>query len=245
MSLHLINRTGISDEDLSRVFNLTTKEGVTLKKILIADDNTELRESIAEVMAEAGYYTEFATNGKEATAKAAEIDFDIVLLDMLMPVMKGAEALLEIKKTRPSAKVIVMTAFSSIENAVEIIKKGASDYIVKPFKIDQLLTIVRREIEEAGFEKDTVNIDLDRLFNCLSNPIRRNIIKFLHRSKEMRFMELNRELKMDDHTKLVFHLKILKEAGISTQDKSKNYMLTHEGMRVFQSLTLIENYLIS
>ncbi|MBF0515495.1 MAG: response regulator [Nitrospirae bacterium] len=214
-----------------------------MKKILIADDNTELRENIAEFMAEAGYYTEFASNGKEAAAKAADTDFDVVLLDMLMPVMRGAEALTEIKKTRPAAKVIVMTAFSSIENAVEIIKKGASDYIVKPFRIEQLLTIVRREIEESGFERDIINIDLDRVFNCLSNPIRRNIIKFLHRSKEMRFMELNRELKMDDHTKLVFHLKILREAGISTQDKNKNYMLTHEGLRVFQCLSIIENYL--
>lgn len=97
-----------------------------MKKILIADDNTELRENIAEFMAEAGYYTEFASNGKEAAAKAADTDFDVVLLDMLMPVMRGAEALTEIKKTRPAAKVIVMTAFSSIENAVEIIKKGAA-----------------------------------------------------------------------------------------------------------------------
>ncbi|WP_420263803.1 response regulator [Candidatus Magnetominusculus dajiuhuensis] len=215
-----------------------------MKKILIADDNAELRESVAEVLAEAGYYTELAANGKEAAVKAAETDFDVVLLDMLMPVMKGPEALIEIKKTRPSARVIVMTAFSTIEDAVEVIKKGASDYIVKPFKIEHLLTIVRREIEESGFEKDTVNIDLDRVLNCLSNPIRRNIIKFLHRNKEMRFMELNRELKMDDHTKLVFHLKILKEAGISTQDKNKNYMLTHEGVRVFNCLALIRNYLM-
>lgn len=214
-----------------------------MKKILIADDNADLRESIAEVLTEAGFYTETATNGKEAAAKSAETDFDIVLLDMLMPVMKGAEALAEIKKTRPSAKVIVMTAFSTIENAVEIIKKGAADYIVKPFKVEQLLTIVRREIEEAGFEKDILNIDLDRVLNCLSNPIRRNIVKYLHRNKEMRFMELNRELEMDDHTKLVFHLKILREAAISTQDKNKNYMLTKEGLRVFQCLTFIESYL--
>ncbi|MBF0318922.1 MAG: response regulator [Nitrospirae bacterium] len=216
-----------------------------MKKILIADDNAELRENIAEVLADAGYFTDFAANGKEAAQKAAETDFDIVLLDMLMPVMKGAEALVEIKKSRPSAKVIVMTAFSTIENAVDIIKKGASDYIAKPFKIEQLLTIVRREIEESGFEKDIGNIDLDRVLNTLSNPIRRNIVKFLQRNKEMRFMELNRELALEDHTKLVFHLRILKEAGISTQDKNKNYMLTQEGQRVFQCLTLIENYLMS
>ncbi|MCG6551115.1 MAG: response regulator [Candidatus Magnetominusculus sp. LBB02] len=214
-----------------------------MKKVLIADDNAELRETIAEVLKEAGYYTEFAVNGKEAAAKAAETDFDVVLLDMLMPVMKGAEALSEIKKTRPSTRVIAMTAFSTMENAVETIKRGASDYISKPFKIEQLLMVVRREIEELGFESDTVNIDLDRTMNCLANPIRRNIIKLLHRNKEMRFMELNRELAMDDHTKLVFHLKILREADISTQDKNKNYMLTQEGLRVFQCLMLIENYL--
>jgi CheY-like chemotaxis protein len=215
-----------------------------LKKILIADDNVELRENIAEILSGAGYYTELAVNGKEAVLKAAETDFDIVLLDMLMPVMKGTEALAEIKKTRPAAKVIVMTAFSTIENAVDIIKKGASDYISKPFKVEQLLTIVRREIEESGFEKDIVNIDLDRVMTSLSNPIRRNIVKFLHRNKEMRFMELNRELALDDHTKLVFHLRILKEAGICAQDKNKNYMLAQEGLRVFQCLTIIENYLM-
>lgn len=216
-----------------------------MKKILIVDDDAELRANFAEVLKDAGYRTESAASAKEALAKIEGLQFDVILLDFMMPKMSGIDALQTIKRLRPKTKVIMLTAFATIENAVEAIKKGASDYISKPFKIEQLLTTIRRVLEEAKFEGSAMKLDFDQTLNSLANPIRRNIIKLLHASENMRLMEITRGLGVDDHTKVVFHLKILKEAGIIEQGEEKSYSLTQEGMRTIEYLRKLENYLSS
>ena len=214
-----------------------------MKKILIVDDDAEFRLNLTEVLTGAGYQTESAASVQEAIARSEAEAFDIILLDFMMPKMNGIDSLLTLRRVRPKTKVIMITAFATVENAVDAIKKGASDYISKPFKIEALLTTIRRVLEEARFEVCVNNLDLDRTLSSLANPIRRNIIKLLHARENMRLMEITRELGIDDHTKVIFHLKLLKEAGIVQQDKEKSYSLAKEGTKTIDCLRMLENYL--
>lgn len=213
-----------------------------MKKILIVDDDQQLRLNLSGVLNEAGYQTESASSGKEALKLLDAREFDVVLLDYMMPKMSGMDALVTIRRLRPKAKVIMMTAFATVENAVDAIKKGASDYVVKPFKITALLTTIERVLEEAKFEVCLHKANFDDALNSLTNPIRRNIIKLLAARDEMRLMEITRELGIDDHTKVVFHLKLLKEAGIIEQDKEKSYSLSKEGTKTVDCLLMLENH---
>ena len=161
----------------------------------------------------------------------------------MMPKKSGIDALFEIKRLRPKIKVIMITAFASIENAIDAIKKGASDYISKPFKIDNLLLTIRRILEEAKFEEKMKELDMDRTLSTLANPIRRSILKLLRDRENTHLMEITRELGIEDHTKVVFHLKILKEAGIIDQNQGRTYLLTPEGARMIECLKTLEQYL--
>lgn len=214
-----------------------------MKKILIVDDDAELRNNLYEILKGEGYYTEEAGSGKEAIEKAVSSDFDIALIDLMMPKMSGVDVLSELRRIKPKTRVIMITAFATVENAVDAIKKGASDYISKPFKIDELLTTIRRVLEEARFEEGIMKLDLDFTLSSLSNYIRRNIIRLLSLRTGMHFMEITRELGIEDHTKVVFHLKMLKESGIIEQDKDKLYFLTKEGEKTLDCLKILENYL--
>jgi len=213
-----------------------------MKKILIVDDDTEIRSHLAHMLQGAGYETSVASSAKEAIEKAEAGEFDVVLLDFMMPKTSGIDALPEIRRRRPRAKVIMMTAFATIGNAIDAIKNGASDYIAKPFLIEDLLITIRRALEEAKFEEGITKMEVDHTLSSLANPIRRNILKLLCVRDTMRLMQLTRELGIEDHTKVNFHLKILKEAGVVEQDSDKNYTLTQEGKRTIECLKTIENY---
>lgn len=214
-----------------------------MKKILIVDDDAELRANLTEILKGAGYATDETSSGAEALNKIHAKDFDIVLLDLMMPGMSGMEVLTEIKKSRPKIKAIMITAFATVNNAVDAIKKGASEYISKPFKIEELLTIISRVIEEARFENGIRKLELENTLSSLSNTIRRNILYLLHAKHEMRLMEMTRELEIEDHTKVVFHLKLLKESGIIKQNSEKSYSLTKEGEKMIDLLKLLGNFL--
>ena len=214
-----------------------------MKKILIVDDDAEFRLNLTEVLTGAGYQIESAASAQEAIARNEVEEFDIILLDFMMPKMNGSDSLFTLRRLRPKTKVIMITAFATVENAIDAIKKGASDYIAKPFKIEALLTTIRRVLEEAKFEVCVKNLDLDRTLSSLANPIRRNIIKLLHARENMHLMKITRELGIDDHTKVIFHLKLLKEAGIVLQDGEKSYSLTKEGTKTIDCLRMLESYL--
>lgn len=214
-----------------------------MKRVLIIDDDNGVRLSLSKYLKSKNYQTSEASSAKEAIEKAAAQKYDIVLLDLIMPETGGIEVLLELKKIRPSAKVIMMTGFATIENAVDAIKKGASDYIKKPFDLEELDAIIRRCIEESRLNQALENLDLDFTLSSLSNPLRRNIIKLLKNNKGMHLMNMSRELEIDDHTKVVFHLKILKDSEIIKQDEKKGYFLTNSGEKTLTCLRIIENHL--
>ena len=214
-----------------------------MNKILIVDDDPELRANLTEILNDEGYAMEEAASGREAIEKASSEHFSIILLDLMMPGMNGIDTLTELRRISPKTKVIMITAFATVENTVNAIKKGASDYITKPFRIEELLSVIRRTIEEASFDEDINRLDMDFTLSSLSNPIRRNIIHLLLLRKSMRLMEMTRELKIEDHTKVVFHLKMLRESGIIAQDKEKSYSITKEGKKTVDCLKILEDHL--
>ncbi|KJJ83925.1 response regulator receiver protein [Candidatus Omnitrophus magneticus] len=216
-----------------------------MNKILIVDDDKRLNKTINEVLERSGYSTCMVYSGDEAIDKISTDRFDIALLDLIMPGMKGVDVLTEVRRISPKTKVIMITAFATIESAIDAIRKGASEYISKPFKINELLTIIERVFEESRFEDNIGKIDIDYTLSSLSNAIRRNIITLLHSQTKLRFMDIVRQLGVEDSRKIVFHLKILREANLIRQNKEKLYVLTEEGKITFNSLKIFENYLTS
>mgnify|MGYP005835897833 CR=1 FL=1 len=108
-------------------------------KILVVDDDNDLRATIADALSSSGFLVEEAPNGSEAIDKIRSSQYDIAIVDMVMPRLTGLDVLSEIKKISPWTKVIFVTAFATIDNAVEAMKRGASDYIKKPFRLWELL----------------------------------------------------------------------------------------------------------
>ena len=215
-----------------------------MKRILIVDDDAEFRANLIEILRCDGYETDSASSAKEAFEKKQAQEFDVVLLDFMMPKMNGIDAIQELRNRHPKMKIIMITAFASVENVVTAIKRGASDYISKPFKIPDLLMTVRRVIEEAKFESRVNKLDQDKAFNAIASPIRRNILKMLSETGPMRLMEITRMLNFEDHTKVVFHLKMLKESSIIEQDKEKMYCLSETGIKAIDCLKKMEQLLL-
>ena len=119
--------------------------------ILIVDDEVELRKSVASTLASTMMNVQFqieeASNGIDAVNKIKQNEFDLVLMDVKMPEMNGLQALQEIKAHDPRTFVVIMTAHSNFEDAKLAIREGAYDYIEKPVKAENLISIVEKSIE--------------------------------------------------------------------------------------------------
>ena len=119
-------------------------------KILVVDDEAPIREMIKKGLSQiGGFSVEVAQNGAEAIEKIEKDVFDLVLTDLKMPEMDGLELLKNIKGTRPEVMVILMTAYGSIETAVEAMKIGANDYITKPIDLNELLIHISKVQKES------------------------------------------------------------------------------------------------
>lgn len=124
-------------------------------KILVVDDEAPIRELIKKGLFQmGGFSVETAHNGIEAIEKIEKDIFDVVLTDLKMPEMDGLELLKNIKGTRPEVMVILMTAYGSIETAVEAMKMGANDYITKPINFDDLLLHISKVQKENFLLKE-------------------------------------------------------------------------------------------
>ena len=118
-----------------------------MKNILIAEDEKILREGISQAFSEGGFKVVEAASGREAIEKLDRQVFDLVVTDLKMPGSDGMEVLKRAKAVNEQTLVIMMTAFGTVESAVEAIKHGAYDYIQKPFSIDELEVKIQRALE--------------------------------------------------------------------------------------------------
>jgi DNA-binding NtrC family response regulator len=121
---------------------------VNQRSILVVDDEEALRTVLSSELVSEGYAVETASDGDEAITILTGKVFDLVLLDIKMPRVDGFEVLKFIKKNAPQIKVIMLTAFADLKNAIESKKLGAEDFISKPYDLVDLLTTIERVLSE-------------------------------------------------------------------------------------------------
>jgi two-component system, NtrC family, response regulator HydG len=122
--------------------------------ILIVDDDHEMTAVVCDVLREAGYEAVGASNGAEALALVKRECPDVLISDLRMSGLSGHQLQLELKRVAPNLPVIIITAFGSIQTAVESMKLGAFDYITKPFSNDELLLVVSRALEARSLRQE-------------------------------------------------------------------------------------------
>jgi DNA-binding NtrC family response regulator len=113
-------------------------------QILAADDDIDLLTLLSKELTRAGYHVTAAYDGAEAVNRVQKKQFDLAILDIKMPKMNGLDVLKYIKKHYPVTKVIILTAFADITNALEAKKNGAEAFLDKPCDIDELLALMNR-----------------------------------------------------------------------------------------------------
>ncbi|MBI5538513.1 MAG: sigma-54-dependent Fis family transcriptional regulator [Bacteroidia bacterium] len=122
--------------------------------ILIVDDEESVRESLYDWFIEDGYRVECAENAKTALSKLESQNFDIILADIKMPGMDGLEMLRRIKLLKKDSIVIVITAFATVDTAVQALKDGAFDYVTKPFDPDDLSHLIRNAAKQISLAQE-------------------------------------------------------------------------------------------
>src|SRR5687768_3445628 len=115
--------------------------------ILVIDDEEIMREILDALLTREGYDVRLASSGEEGLELARAGSFDAAVVDVMMPGMDGITTLDELKKLDDDLPVLMITAFASVENAIAAMKRGAFDYITKPFKNDEVLIVVRNAVE--------------------------------------------------------------------------------------------------
>ena len=126
-------------------------------RILVVDDELSMRDSLSAWLTEDGYEVEMAENGAEAIERIRQKDFAVCFVDLKMPGgMNGLDTLTEMKRLRPETEVVIMTAYATVDTAVEAMKVGARDYIVKPFNPEETSLLTRRILELKAIQRENV-----------------------------------------------------------------------------------------
>jgi PAS domain S-box-containing protein len=116
-------------------------------RILVVDDEPRIRDACQMVLEEMGFEVALAADGEQGLAKIKERHFDIILADLMMPVLSGFDVLSQVREQHPDTVVIVITGYATVEHSIEAMKKGAFDFIPKPFTPDQLRAVVSKSIK--------------------------------------------------------------------------------------------------
>ena len=132
-------------------------------RILVVDDEQVIREILADFLSMEGFWVRTAEDGSAALVELSRNQYDLVLSDLKMPNMGGLELLRAISEHTPNVVTIIMTGFGTVETAIDAMKKGAYDYILKPFKVEEVVHTIRR-----GLEKQRLTAENLRLKEALS-----------------------------------------------------------------------------
>ncbi len=135
--------------------------------ILIIDDKQSIVEILETALSEEGYMTSSATSGAAALEKLDQEDFELALCDVRLPDIDGMEILKRINKKTQRTAVIMITAYGSIENAIECMKLGADDYVTKPFNLDEIKEVVKKALERVHLARENVKLraELERKYD--------------------------------------------------------------------------------
>ena len=129
-----------------------------VKRILVVDDEENMRHMLSLLLSREGYAVESAENGAEALQRVAEGPYDLILCDLKMPVMDGLSFLDECGARGVDATVIMMSAYGTLDTAIEAMKRGAYDYISKPFKPDEVILTLRKAEERERLRRENLRL---------------------------------------------------------------------------------------
>ncbi|HWL88858.1 MAG TPA: response regulator, partial [Polyangiaceae bacterium] len=132
-------------------------------RVLIVDDEKFIRDILADFLGMEGYVVRTAEDGAAALTELTAAPYDMVISDLKMPRMGGIELLDAIATKAPNALTVIMTGFGTVETAIDAMKRGAYDYILKPFKVEEVIHVVQR-----GLEKQRLSAENLRLKEALS-----------------------------------------------------------------------------
>ena len=124
------------------------------KHLLLVEDEAPLRQAIAEQLADRGYQVEQAESGEAALAQLADFAFDIIVTDLRLPGIDGSAVVEAAVARYPDIIAIVVTGYGTVKDAVEAIKRGAWDFVSKPFQIDELLHVLDSALEQRRLKSE-------------------------------------------------------------------------------------------
>ena len=127
-------------------------------RVLVVDDEANAREALAELLDDAGYSVSTAADGRTALLQLEQVDPDVVLTDLKMPGMDGLSLIERGRPTAPHSTFIVMTAFATIDTAVQAIKLGAESYLTKPLELEAVIAIVDRALERTRLSREAAQL---------------------------------------------------------------------------------------
>jgi two-component system response regulator HydG len=170
---------------------------VNQNSILIVDDDRRLRDVLEKILDKKGFLTQTSEHGADGITKIKQDFFDIALIDLKMPGIDGIEVLKRVKKISPRTYVIIMTAYGTIDSAVEAIRNGAFDYITKPFKTEEIMIVLEKALEDR---------DLRNRIEILTKRVERKhqFEKIIGKSKAMQaIFDLIKRVAKTDATVLI------------------------------------------
>ena len=129
-------------------------------RILIVDDEESIRKVLETILEEEGFTVDTAGSGKEAIEKSNDRTYNLALIDIRLPDMDGTELLSAMRNTTPEMAKIIITGYPSLQNAIEAVNKGADNYILKPFKVQNVLRTIddqlRKQEESRKYSEEKV-----------------------------------------------------------------------------------------
>src|SRR5712672_1537103 len=126
----------------------------SLKHLLLVEDEAPLRQALAEQLGDRGYQVEQAESGEAALAHLADFAFDIIVTDLRLPGLDGSAVIEAATARYPEIIAIVVTGYGTVKDAVEAIKRGACDFVSKPFQIDELLHVLDSALEQRRLKSE-------------------------------------------------------------------------------------------
>jgi len=122
-------------------------------RILIVDDDESIREVLTSILTDEGYIVEAVDTGEKAIKATHEKFYNLALIDIRLPDIEGTKLLTRLKDTVPRMRKIIITGYPTLQNAIEAVNKGADAYIIKPIDMEEILKVIREQLQKQAEEK--------------------------------------------------------------------------------------------
>lgn len=174
--------------------------------VLVVDDEKVIRDGCCRILEPEGYRVATAANGQEALAMLRSAPIDVVLCDLKMPVMGGLEILEEAATHYPEVPIIIITGYATVANAIECMKRGAYDFVTKPFRVDHLTLVVRRALEKQRLERQTRELEEERARNLYTLATEQSRVRTIINCMADGVLVCNRHLEVVLHNPALLQL---------------------------------------